>query len=105
LGNSPDALSLIETYGADGVRFGILSSAAAGNDIIFDAPFDPATGQIRNESKLCEQGRNFCNKIWNAFRLIQGWNEDSNLVQSDSDLAAQSWMDNRIREIAVQLEN
>jgi valyl-tRNA synthetase len=105
LGNSPDALSLMETYGADGVRFGILSSAAAGNDIIFDAPFDPATGQIRNESKLCEQGRNFCNKIWNAFRLIQGWNEDASLIQTDSDLAAQSWMDNRIREIAVQLEN
>lgn len=73
LGNSPDALALIDKYGADGVRFGMLSSAAAGNDIIFDAPFDAETKQILNESKLCEQGRNFCNKLWNALRLIKGW--------------------------------
>jgi len=73
LGNSPDALALIDTYGADGVRFGVLSSAAAGNDIISDAPFDPKTQEVLNESKLCEQGRNFCNKLWNALRLLQGW--------------------------------
>ena len=73
LGNSPDALELIDKYGADGVRFGMLSSAAAGNDIIFDAPFDAETKKILNESKLCEQGRNFCNKMWNALRLIKGW--------------------------------
>ena len=72
LGNSPDALQLIENYGADGVRFGMLSSASAGNDIIFDAPFDPITKKALNESSLCEQGRNFCNKMWNALRLIKG---------------------------------
>ncbi len=73
LGNSPEALELISKYGADGVRFGMLSSSAAGNDIIFDAPFDPITKTIKNESKLCEQGLNFCNKMWNALRLIKGW--------------------------------
>ena len=73
LGNSPDALQLIENYGADGVRFGMLSSASAGNDIIFDAPFDPITKKALNESSLCEQGRNFCNKMWNALRLIKGF--------------------------------
>ncbi len=72
-GNSPDALALIERYGADGVRFGLLSSTSAGSDIIFDAPIDPVTGQVLNESKLCEQGRNFCNKMWNALRLVKGW--------------------------------
>ena len=60
LGNSPDALKLIDDYGADGVRFGILSSSPAGGDLLFD-------------EKLCEQGRNFCNKIWNALRLVKGW--------------------------------
>jgi valyl-tRNA synthetase len=73
LGNSPDALTLIENYGADGVRFGILSCSSAGNDIIFDAPIDPETGQVLNESKLCEQGSRFCNKMWNALKLIKGW--------------------------------
>ncbi|HMG16254.1 MAG TPA: valine--tRNA ligase [Saprospiraceae bacterium] len=73
LGNSPEALELIAKYGADGVRFGMLSSSAAGNDIIFDAPFDPVTKTIKNESKLCEQGLNFCNKMWNALRLLKGW--------------------------------
>ncbi len=60
LGNSPDALGLIETYGADAVRVGLLLSSAAGNDLLF-------------EEALCEQGRNFANKIWNAYRLVQGW--------------------------------
>jgi valyl-tRNA synthetase len=60
LGNSPDALELIERFGADGVRSGLLFSAPAGNDLLFD-------------EKLCEQGRNFCNKIWNAYRLVKGW--------------------------------
>ncbi|KAA3632988.1 MAG: valine--tRNA ligase [Bacteroidetes bacterium] len=73
LGNSPDALSLIDTYGADGVRFGMLSSAAAGNDIIFDAPIDPKTGMALNESKLCDQGKKFCNKMWNALNLLNTW--------------------------------
>jgi len=60
LGNSPDALKLLEDFGADGVRYGLMSSAAAGNDILFD-------------DKLCENGRNFCNKLWNAMRLVKGW--------------------------------
>src|SRR5690625_6755144 len=60
LGYSSDALELIDTYGADGVRFGLLSSSPAGGDLLF-------------EEKLCEQGRNFCNKMWNGLRLIKGW--------------------------------
>lgn len=101
LGNSPDALELIHTYGADGVRFGILSSAAAGNDIIFDAPFDPETKQIVNESKLCEQGRNFCNKMWNALRLIKGWevtSESPNPTKVAVNALAISWMENRMNQ-------
>ena len=74
LGNSPDSIELIKKYGADGVRFGILSAAAAGNDVIFDAPFaDKKNTSIKNESKLCETGRNFSNKLWNALRLIDAW--------------------------------
>jgi len=73
LGNSPDALELIETYGADGVRYGMISSGAAGNDIIFDAPIDPKTGAVLNESKLCGQGLNFCNKMWSARYLLSIW--------------------------------
>ena len=73
-GNSPDALTLIKTYGADGVRFGMMRSAAAGNDIIFDAPFD-GDKKILNTSELCNQGKKFCNKIFNANRLIQGWEQ------------------------------
>ena len=68
LGNSPDALALIDTYGADGVRFGMLSSGSAGNDIVFDAPIDKKTKKALNESELCGQGSKFCNKIWNAMR-------------------------------------
>ena len=71
LGNSPDPLELIADYGADGVRMGIMLSAPAGNDIFFD-------------KKLCENGRNFCNKIWNAFRLVKGWEVDPNLEQPES---------------------
>ena len=66
LGNSPDALELIERFGADGVRFGVLSSSPAGGDLLF-------------EERLCEQGRNFCNKMWNALKLIKGWKTDGNL--------------------------
>ncbi len=77
LGNSPEPLELIDTYGADGVRAGMLFSSPAGNDLLFD-------------ESLCEQGRNFCNKIWNAFRLIRGWKLDPDLEQSqDNDLAIQ----------------
>ena len=108
LGNSPDALALIDTYGADGVRFGVLSSAAAGNDIIFDAPFDPKTQEVLNESKLCEQGRNFCNKLWNALRLLQGW-EVTEIEKNDGDHAiaelANQWLDSRINQTLVLLQD
>ncbi len=100
LGNSPDALTLIDTYGADGVRFGMLSSAAAGNDIVFDAPIDPQNNSVLNESKLCEQGRNFCNKMWNALRLIQGWE----IAEAAADAETQAinelagrWMENKLQ--------
>ncbi|MCB0518893.1 MAG: valine--tRNA ligase [Lewinellaceae bacterium] len=94
LGNSPEALELIENYGADGVRFGMLLSGSAGNDIIFDAPFDPATKEVLNESKLCEQGRNFCNKMWNALRLIKGWETDGS-EQSEVNALAVKWINHK----------
>ena len=105
LGNSPDALSLIENYGADGVRFGMLSSAAAGNDIVFDAPFDPKTKSVLNESKLCEQGRNFCNKMWNALRLVKGWKVDDQLEPSEINTLAVTWMENLTLEVLASIED
>lgn len=108
LGNSPDALALIDNYGADGVRFGVLSSATTGNDIIFDAPFDLKTQEVLNESKLCEQGRNFCNKLWNALRLLQGWEitEDvnNNGGHEIAELANQ-WLEARINQTLVLLQD
>lgn len=80
LGNSPDPLGLIDTYGADGVRVGMLLTAPAGNDL----PFDPA---------LCEQGRNFSNKIWNALRLLKGWEIDTLLEQYESSNLASQWFE------------
>jgi len=82
LGNSPEPLDLIETYGADGVRTGMLFSSPAGNDLLFDI-------------KLCEQGRNFANKIWNAFRLIKGWEVDDQIKSKDHDLAV-AWFDSKL---------
>ncbi len=84
LGNSPDPLELISTYGADGVRVGMLLSSPAGNDLLFDISY-------------CEQGRNFANKVWNAFRLIEGF-AVSDSVQPASSKAAISWFKNRIAE-------
>ncbi len=107
LGNSPDALELIENYGADGVRFGMLSSAAAGNDIIFDAPIDPETGMVRNESRLCEQGRNFCNKMWNALRLVKGWEvtkQPGNPETAAIHQLATDWIEEKFHQTIVQLE-
>jgi valyl-tRNA synthetase len=73
LGNSPDSLALIKKYGADGVRYGILSAAAAGGDVIFDAPFvDKTKTAIQNKSDLCNTGSKFSNKLWNALRMIKG---------------------------------
>ena len=103
LGNSPDALALIDNYGADGVRFGMLSSGAAGNDIIFDAPIDPETGEVRNESKLCEQGRNFCNKMWNALRLIKGFEVTDNAPDPVAALAGR-WMEARLHQTVSDLD-
>ena len=80
LGNSPDPLDLIAKYGADGMRVAMLMSTSAGNDVMFD-------------EALCEQGRNFCNKIWNAYRLVNMWAEDSSIPQPESSKAAIAWFD------------
>ena len=111
LGNSPDALELIERFGADGVRSGLLFSAPAGNDLLFD-------------EKLCEQGRNFCNKIWNAYRLIEGWTiaphapdggaTDSNNTLKNSDEKAPpsgaggavvAWFNSRINQTIIEIQD
>ncbi|MEM9837190.1 MAG: valine--tRNA ligase [Bacteroidota bacterium] len=99
LGNSPDAIQLLDKYGADGVRFGMLSSAAAGNDIIFDAPIDPKTGSVKNESKLCDQGRKFCNKIFNANRLIQGWEVAADRPVPANESLAAGWLESRLNQV------
>jgi valyl-tRNA synthetase len=91
LGNSPDALKLIDDYGADGVRFGMLSSSPAGGDLLFDV-------------KLCEQGRNFSNKIWNAMRLIKGWTVDDSLEQGASDRFIVHWLEERFNEVLAELD-
>jgi valyl-tRNA synthetase len=97
LGNSPDAIELILKYSADGVRFGMLSSAAAGNDIVFDAPFDDKSKKIINESKMCELGRNFTNKMWNALKLLKGWNI-SEEKPSAVNLMAMKWIEQKLNE-------
>ncbi|PHI18999.1 valine--tRNA ligase [Lewinellaceae bacterium SD302] len=104
LGNSPDALELLEIYGADGVRFGMLSSAAAGNDIIFDAPIDPKTGEVKNESKLCDQGRKFCNKIYNANRLIQGWEVADDRSVPENEALAADWLESRLSQVIKETD-
>ena len=91
LGNSPDPIELMKVFGADGVRSGLLFSAAAGNDLLFD-------------EKLCEQGRNFSNKIWNAFRLIKGWEVDKNLDHRGND-AAIHWFENKYNAVLVEVED
>jgi len=91
LGNSPDPLELIEKYGADGVRTGMLFSSPAGNDLLFDI-------------KLCEQGRNFANKIWNAYRLIEGWKVDEKLDNPDHDLAVK-WFESKLNFSIKALED
>ena len=92
LGNSPDPLELIATYGADGVRMGLMQAAPAGNDILFD-------------DKLCENGRNFCNKIWNAFRLVKGWNVDENAPRSAAAATAARWFDSKLSESIAEIED
>ena len=83
LGNSPDPLDLIAQYGADGVRMGLMLAAPAGNDIMYD-------------DKLCEQGRNFCNKIWNAFRLVKGWEVNHDIAQPEVAATAVKWFKARL---------
>ncbi len=90
LGNSPDPLELIDTYGADGVRMGMMLAAPAGNDIMFD-------------EKLCEQGRRFCNKIWNAFRLVKGWEVDNAAAQPEVSKVALKWFESKVRETAAEV--
>ena len=90
LGNSPDPLDLIDRFGADGVRMGMMLAAPAGNDILFD-------------EALCEQGRNFCNKIWNAFRLVQGWQVDDNAAQPETARLAVKWFDAKLRQSAAEI--
>lgn len=91
LGNSPDPIGLIEKYGADGVRMGMLLAAPAGNDILF-------------AESLCEQGRNFCNKIWNAFRLVKGW-EVAELPQPEVSRMAIKWFDAKLKATVTEMDD
>lgn len=107
LGNSPDSIALLDKYGADGVRFGLMSSAAAGGDLIFDAPFGP-DGSILDESALCEQGRNFCNKMWNALRLVKGWKtieEPENQEIARKNVLAVAWLNEKFQETLASVES
>ena len=92
LGNSPDALGLIDQFGADGVRMGLMLAAPAGNDILYD-------------DSLCEQGRNFCNKIWNAFRLVKGWTVDESLAQPETAATAVHWFDAQLSKTLIEVQD
>ena len=92
LGNSPDALKLIKDFGADGVRVGLLLSSAAGNDLLFD-------------EALCQQGKQFANKIWNAFRLVKGWEVDAKLEQPEVSKIGLQWYENRFQQVLAQIED
>jgi len=92
LGNSPDPIELMNKYGADGVRMGMLLSAPAGNDLLFD-------------ESLCEQGRNFCNKIWNAFRLVKGWEVDTELEQSNENKIAIDWFSSVLIQNKIEIDD
>ena len=92
LGNSPDALKLIEEFGADGVRVGLLLSSAAGNDLLFD-------------EVLCQQGKNFANKIWNAFRLVMGWKVDAKADQPEAARLGIQWYEARFQDTLVEIED
>ncbi|MDO4215392.1 MAG: valine--tRNA ligase [Bacteroidales bacterium] len=91
LGNSPDPLELIAKYGADGVRMGMMLSAPAGNDILFD-------------EALCQQGMGFCNKMWNAFRLVKGW-ETNDSAQPECNAKAVAWMSAKIKEVFAEIND
>ncbi len=91
-GNSPDALKLIEDYGADGVRVGLLLSSAAGNDLMFD-------------EDLCQQGKQFANKIWNAFRLIKGWEVDQSIAQPETAKIGLAWYEVKFQKALTEIED
>ena len=92
LGNSPDALKLIDDYGADGVRVGLLLSSAAGNDLMFD-------------EALCQQGKQFANKIWNAFRLVKGWEVSASIQQPKSSEIAIQWFEAKFQKTFLEIED
>lgn len=92
LGNSPDPIELMNKYGADGVRMGMMLSAPAGNDVLFD-------------ETLCEQGRNFNNKIWNAFRLIKGWQVDDQIAQPESSALACEWFGEQLKKTVAEMDD
>jgi len=92
LGNSPEPLNLLRDFGADGVRMGMMLAAPAGNDILFD-------------EALCEQGRNFNNKIWNAFRLVKGWNVDASLPQPESSRIAVEWFGLQLKQAVNEMDD
>jgi valyl-tRNA synthetase len=92
LGNSPDPLDLIDQFGADGVRVGLLLSASAGNDIMFD-------------EELCNQGKAFTNKIWNAFKLIKGWEVSESIAQPESSAVAIAWYEAKLQHTLVEIED
>ena len=92
LGNSPDALKLIEDFGADSVRVGLLLSAPAGNDLLFD-------------ESLCQQGKNFSNKIWNSYRLVKSWNVSDSIEQNESSMAASEWFENKFNSKLIEIDD
>ncbi|MDO4707181.1 MAG: valine--tRNA ligase [Porphyromonadaceae bacterium] len=92
LGNSPDPLDLIDRFGADGVRMGMMMAAPAGNDILFD-------------EALCEQGRNFCNKVWNAFRLLKGWRVDEAVRRPEVARISAEWFSQRMSQVAIEIDD
>ena len=121
LGNSPDPLGLIEDYGADGVRIGLLLCAAAGNDIMFDAQQIDENGKVLTEeeildrkeknlpefytSQLCQQGKAFTNKIWNAFKLIKGWEVSKTILQPESTKVAIEWYENKLQKTLLEIDD
>jgi valyl-tRNA synthetase len=121
LGNSPDPLGLIEDYGADGVRVGLLLCAAAGNDIMFDAQQIDENGKVLDEkeilerkeqnlpefytSQLCQQGKAFGNKIWNAFKLIKGWEVSTTIPQPESSKVAIEWYEAKLQKTLLEIDD
>ena len=92
LGNSPDPLELIEKYGADGVRMGMMLAAPAGNDILYD-------------DALCAQGMSFCNKMWNAFRLVKGWDMSDTIAQPEANIASIKWMQAKLNDTYAEIND